>query len=86
MESITTKAEISITVFREVNLTKITRNSVPMKVNTAAIIPARYSVMEEDPKWRNTWREYFKERGEQYGAVWVNVAPVPFGSLIAKFP
>ena len=31
-------------------------------------------------------REYFKERGEQYGAVWVNVAPVPFGSLLAKFP
>ena len=31
-------------------------------------------------------REYFKERGEQYGAVWVNVAPVPFGSLLAEFP
>ena len=30
--------------------------------------------------------EYFKERGEQYGAVWVNIVPVPFGSLIAKFP
>ena len=30
--------------------------------------------------------EYFKERGEQYGAVWVNIAPVPFGSLIAKLP
>ena len=28
--------------------------------------------------------EYFKERGEQYGAVWDNVAPFPFGSLIAK--
>ena len=28
--------------------------------------------------------EYFKERGEQYGAVWGNVAPFPFGSLIAK--
>ena len=31
----------------------------------------------------NIW-EYFKERGEQYGAVWGNVAPFPFGSLIAK--
>ena len=29
-------------------------------------------------------REYFKERGEQYGTVWGNVAPFPFGSLIAK--
>ena len=55
MESITTKAEINMTVFREVNLTKMTRNRVPMKVNTAAIMPARYSVMEDEPKWRNTW-------------------------------
>ena len=54
MESITTKVEINMTVFREVNLTKMTRNSVPMKVNTAAIMPARYSVMEDEPKWRNT--------------------------------
>ena len=30
------------------------------------------------------FREYFKERGEQYGAVWGNIAPFPFGSLIAK--
>ena len=37
------------------------------------------NVRESQVKW-----EYFKERGEQYGEVWVNVAPFPFGSLIAK--